>query len=302
MTWSSRLLSQRPTIGVRRMDVQRGTDAGGLVREAHPDLVDDLCEVDQLHVQLEPPGGDARHVEQLVDQTVKPRRLRIDLLDLRDQARRALGAVPARDPRQVRDLQLQRRQRRAQLVRRDRQEVVAQDDRLAQGVLGALLIVDVGRGRDPADDVAFGLALRHRAREVPAIAAVRGPLDPHLAFERGAAAQSGLPVGARLGAIVRVQALPERFLADVGQLEPAVGEAGTIPVVDLAARVRRPDALRHHVEQAPVAFLALAFEHLAIAFAQHPFLQLQLLAAQEQLDEHGRLRAQDVRRRTASRR
>src|SRR5439155_3669136 len=81
--------------GVRRVDVQRRTNARGLVGEARADLVDDLREVDQLYVQLEPSGGDARHVEQFVDQTVKAGRLRIDLLDLRNQARRAVGAVPA---------------------------------------------------------------------------------------------------------------------------------------------------------------------------------------------------------------
>ena len=83
----------------RRANVERGPHAGGFVAEAGADLVDDLGEVDRLDVQLETPRGDARHVEQLVDQTVQTGRLRIDLLDLGDQAgRAAASAVPPRDP------------------------------------------------------------------------------------------------------------------------------------------------------------------------------------------------------------
>jgi hypothetical protein len=213
-TWSRRLLSQVPTTatGARTVSVQ--PTRRRLLAEPRAHLVDDLRDVDLLHVQLQPAGGDARHVEQLVDQAMQARRLRIDLLDLGDDLGRAVDGVAARDARQVRDLQLQRRQRRAQLVRRDRQEVVAQHDRLAQRLLGALLVVDVGGGRDPADDVAVFVALGHGARDVPPVAAVGGALDADLAFERARRRAAPSPSAARLDAVVRVQALPERFVGD----------------------------------------------------------------------------------------
>jgi len=94
-------------------------------------------------------------------------------------------------------------------VRRDRQEVVAQNDRLAQRLLRLLLVVDVGRRRDPPDDGAVRLAFRNRARDVPPVAAVGGALDADLTLEGGAAAQALVPVCARLGAVVGVKTLPE---------------------------------------------------------------------------------------------
>src|SRR4029079_10029601 len=102
-----------------------------------------------------------------------------------------------------------------------------------------------------------------------------GALDAHLPLERDAVAQPVLPMRACLRAIFRVQAVPERFLLDVGRIEPAVGEPGLVPVVDLAGGVRRPDAFGHRVQQAAIALLALAFERLALAFAQYALLQLQ---------------------------
>ena len=77
-------------VGAWTFSVEPTRAASSLKRGA--DLVDDLREVDRLDVQLEAPGGDARDVEQLVDQAVQPRRLRVDLLDLGDQARAAVAA------------------------------------------------------------------------------------------------------------------------------------------------------------------------------------------------------------------
>ena len=88
-------MSQRPTTALGAWTFSVRSDARRLVAEAGADLVDDLREVDRLDVQLEAPRGDARHVEQLVDQTVQARRLRVDLLDLRHQAR-ARSSVPSR--------------------------------------------------------------------------------------------------------------------------------------------------------------------------------------------------------------
>ena len=260
-----------------------------------PTSPDDLREVDDLDVQLQPPGGDAGHVEQLVDESVQAGCLRVDLFDLRDEARgRVVRGLPPRDPGQVRDLQLEGGQRRAQFVRRHREEIIPQDDRLAQSIFGAFLIVDVRRGRDPPDDGPVDFRLRNRPCDVPAVTAVGGAPDPHLALERNSAAEAGFPRGAGLGAILRVQAIPERLLPHRFGLEAAIGQPGPVPEGDLAVGVRRPDALGQGVEQMAVALLALALERLAFPFVQQAFLQLQLLAPDVKLDEHRRLRAQDV--------
>src|SRR6185295_369241 len=76
---------EAPDDGGGRVNVQRGADARGLVGETRADLADDLGQIDDLDVQFEAPGGDARHVEQLVDEAMQAGCLRIDLFDLRDQ-------------------------------------------------------------------------------------------------------------------------------------------------------------------------------------------------------------------------
>ena len=124
-------------------------------------------QIDLLDLQLQPAGRDARHVEQLVDQVVEPRRLGVDPLRALDDAPGRLPGVAAGEPQQVLHLQPQRGERRPQLVRGDGEEILAQADRLAQHLLGLLLIIDVGRGGDPACNCA-------RRRRSPA-PAPRGP-------------------------------------------------------------------------------------------------------------------------------
>src|SRR5580765_7137126 len=66
-----------PDDGGGRVNVQRGADARGLVGETRADLADDLGQIDDLDVQFEAPGGDAGHVEQLVDEAMQAGCLRI---------------------------------------------------------------------------------------------------------------------------------------------------------------------------------------------------------------------------------
>src|SRR4029077_10316785 len=91
-----------------------------------------------------------------------------------------------------------------------------------------------------------------------------------------------------------MQALPERLLRDLGRPETAVLEPGLVPVGDPAAGVRRPDALGHRIEQLAVALLILAFEDRPLLLAQEPLLDLELLALKVEIDEHRRLRTEDV--------
>src|SRR4029078_5823326 len=114
-----------PDDGGGRVNVQRGADARGLVGETRADLADDLGQIDDLDVQFEAPGGDARHGEQLVDEAMQAGCLRIDLFDLRDQPWGCVvGGGAPRDAGQVRDLQLQGRQRGAQLARGQREQIL----------------------------------------------------------------------------------------------------------------------------------------------------------------------------------
>ena len=197
---------------------------------------------------------------------------------------------------QVGDLELQRRQRRAQLVRRHGKEVVALDDRALQLLCGALVIVDVDRGHDPADHRPLLVALGHHAAEVPAIRLVGGTPQAQLPLKGPVPVADGrLPVGLDQRALVGVDHLPEGIARDLVGDDPAVGEAGAVPVVDLPLGVGRPDALGHRIEQAAVAVLAAALGHLALALAQHPLLQLDRLALEIQVDEDRDLRAEDLR-------
>ena len=246
-----------------RVDRQPAAGAGGLVDEAGADFVGHPGEIDGRDVEIELAGGQARHVEQIVDEAAQACRLGVDLFDLGDEPRPLRTGVEARQSEQVRHLQLERRERRSQLVGGDREEVVAQHDRLPQQILGLFLVVDVGRGGDPADHRAVIVTLGDGADQVPAKVPVAGSPEPHLPFERRFAPQAALPVDARFIAIVHVEHFPERPIGQASGFETAVVQPGAVPVVDPPLRVRRPDALRHRIEQAAVAFVALALRGLA---------------------------------------
>ena len=202
-----------------RVDGQPAAEARRLVDEPRADLARDLGQIDRVDLELELAGRQARDVEQVVDEAAQARRLRVDLLDLGDEPRPLRPGVEARQPKQVRHLQLERRERRAQLVRGDREEVVAQMHRLPQEVLGLLLVVDVGRGGDPAEHRAGVVTFGDGADQVPAKEPVAGASEPHLSFEGRLPAQATLPVDARLVAIVHVEHLPERPVGQTGRVQ-----------------------------------------------------------------------------------
>ena len=87
--------------------------------------------------QLEPPGLDARDVEQRVDQAAEAPRLALGGLErvLQETGRRVLA-----ERERALHRQLQRRHRRAQLVRSDREELVALRNRLLGAVIEALIV------------------------------------------------------------------------------------------------------------------------------------------------------------------
>ena len=130
-TCSMRLRSQRPTIGCRNRHLDGRTGLRGLLAQPARHVAHQLEELDRLEVQHQPPRGQPRDVEQIVDQADQPvgGRARGDegprqlLLCPSAAAPAAAGAHRRPQP------QLERGQRRLQLVRRDRDELVASADR-----------------------------------------------------------------------------------------------------------------------------------------------------------------------------
>ena len=76
---------------------------------------------------------------------------------------------------------------------------------------------------------------------------------------------------------------------------PQVVEAGAIPEGDVPLRIGRPDALWHHVQEVTVALLAGPQQRVALVLAQQLRLRLELFLLEIEIDEHLRLRAENVR-------
>ena len=105
--------------------------------------------------------------------------------------------------------------------------VLDQPDELLARLVGAPLVVDVDVDPDPADDGVAGVALRQRAHQLPAVAAVERP-HAELRVVRFAAFDRGLPDRADGVALVGMH-----------RGEPGVAQPGR---VGQPARRRRPSA------------------------------------------------------------
>ncbi len=251
-------------------DVEHAAASQRLVAQARPDLADHRHQIDLFDLQLQPAGRDARHVEELVDEVIEPRCLGVDPLRALSDGPGGFADAAAGKSQQVLHLQPQRGERRAELVRGDREKVLAQADRLAQHLLGLLLVVDVGRGSDPARNCAVAVAppLGHHARQMPAVGSVGGPAEPDLSLEGLLPGEALLEGLTDAGAIVRVKRAPERFARHDPRLMAEVVEAGAVPERDAALHVGGPDALWHHVQEVAVALLAGPQQRVALVFAQ----------------------------------
>jgi hypothetical protein len=118
-------------------------------------------------------------------------------------------------------------------------------------------VVHVGAAAEPARDRAGRVALRHRAREEPAVRAVGGAAEPVVALELLAARHRRPPRGQRGRAVVGVHHVhppqPPRLLLPLARVvEPAlVGEVG------IAVGAAGPHELRHRLGQRVPAGLAV---------------------------------------------
>ena len=118
--------------------------------------------------------GEARDVQQTLDERREPRQLREGVA--RRGGEPPAGEVVLRAPleraRHAVELEAQRRDGRAQLVRRDREELVAHAHGLQEVELEILAIGDVDARADVAREAAVGLPARRAAIEHPAVLAV----------------------------------------------------------------------------------------------------------------------------------
>ena len=89
----------------------------------------ELAQVDLLPLEMEPAGRDAGDIEQLIDEARKLLRLAYGgIRGFEHAVGSAVGSAAERACEEL-DLQRQRRERRPQLMRRDRQEVLTSLDR-----------------------------------------------------------------------------------------------------------------------------------------------------------------------------
>jgi hypothetical protein len=147
--------------------------------------------------ELEAIAADAADIEQIVEQ---PRHLPDLALD------HVAQRVELRIGRPFRAQHVQgvedRRERVAQLVRQRGEELVLAAIRVAQGVGGDPLVVDVDRGPHPLRDAALLVADRNTDSPEPAVFTVGLPPRAVLDVDRLAGLQCALPVREDAGPIV----------------------------------------------------------------------------------------------------
>ena len=143
-----------------------------------------LAQVDARPLELDLPARDARHVEQVVDEPGEVLGLTADDL-LRARGLLAAGQRAVEEVDAVAD----RRERVAQLVREDAEELVLAPVRLAQRLLGALALGDVHHVTVP-EDAPVRLRRRHRP-----------PLDPAHPLRRVLVAELVVPARHRTGGL-----------------------------------------------------------------------------------------------------
>ena len=216
----------------------------------------DRGEVAGLPLERELPPGDARDVEEIIDQPSHVRDLAIDDVPRPIEPRLRLPEPPE-DLHGAAD----RGQRIAELVGEDGDELVLAAIGLPQRLLRLALRGDVGVRAEPADDAPRIIAERESAREEPPIpasmAAQREGVLPGLAA-RDVPAEL---LGDARDVLGVVELLPAPTLH---LLERRPGEFEPAPVVpeDVARLVGHPGELRDVVGEGPEQHLALAQRRL----------------------------------------
>ena len=288
--------------------VHRQVDAAPVRRGAHgvEPLLHHRAQVDRRRLHPELAGHDARDVEQVVDQLRLQARVALDHLErVRHLSRRHLLVAQHRGPAQ------DRRERRAQLVRERRQELVLElvvalgglaslllAHQLEAGLLGQLAEGDVAREQV---DEAF-LPEGGGGPRQPAVAAV-GVAAAVLEARGGRALHEIAQLVEQRLAVVRVQEVDDRARAQLVVREAEAALPARVQLEQAALEVcnreevrgQREEAVAPRLEVEPVGGFRQALGVLAL-LAQPPPLRLlaDLLPPPVQLDEHRDLRPQHL--------
>ena len=128
---------------------------------------------------------------------------------------------------------------------------------LAQRLLRPLVIVNVGAGAEPLDDVPLRIAHRHPAPQVPAVRAVFRPLEAVFRLVIRAGAERCRPARRRTLYVVGVQDGQPAPGPRLIEVHPCVVVPALVVIIWAAVHAGRPDDLRHGVGHEPEARLAL---------------------------------------------
>src|SRR3954466_11027771 len=224
------------------------------------------------HLYPQLPGDDAGDVEDVLDELRLGAGIALDGLERAIELLASRRRAGAQDPRPAEDGV----EGRPQLVGDGGEELVLRavrdlglgprlllpDEQGAVRLLALLLVIDVGRGRDPPDDVAALVAFGNDAAEVPANLSVLAP-QAHFPLERSPGGDRGLPCRLdvlHLAPRKRLEEAESRLLARI--LAP-----DAVAVRDLAILASRPDALRHRIGERPETDLVAP---LGLANLLHP--------------------------------
>ena len=121
------------------------------------------------------------------------------------------------------------------------------------GLAGALLVVDVGGGAEPLDDLAVFVAHRDRPAQVPAVGAVLTATDAQFRVRARVGLDGGAHAVGRAPPVVGMHRRQPAAVAGILQGHPRVLVEAAVEIVDAAVGPRRPDDLRHAVGGEAVA-------------------------------------------------
>jgi hypothetical protein len=220
--------------------------------------------------------------------------LRVDVLDGERTQPALLEHVDARPVGDLEDGHLRDRRERAAVVERAAEGRACIDEEPLRR-LGTLLVVDVGVGAEPLDDLAALVLHRERARQVPSIRTIRSTTEAKVVLVRDPRVERVLPALERAREIVRVDDVRPAGLDQLFERGFEEVERALVDVVELPARKRRPDLIRLCFGEESVSLLALAAKLGEFLLLEQLRLTAELLGLLVQLNEDRDLGAQHFR-------
>ena len=247
---------QRIDHQLHRFSRQHDVDAVPLGVDQRPRGLDrrrhQRCQVHRFLAQLQPAAGDARHVQQVVQQQ------RHALYLARDHIPAPLQ-LPFIGRRRLQQLGriANRRQRIAQLVRQRRQELILAPVRLAQRIFGMFQAADIQVDAGPASDLAVVVANRHALGQYRVILAV-GPAHAVVSIPVAAAANAFAPRFGGCRQVIRMQHLHPSGARALLLRQPEQAQELLAGIGVAALRIANPYAVVDRLADRAIQLLALA--------------------------------------------